>query len=988
MKRNVLYRAVCVYISMLLGLTACMDDEIRSANDIPEGETTINAVVNFNALTPALATRATAGDAIKNIETLWVLIYDQDGKFLKKYSKDDFLNYDDSKVVKHDMDSHSKIAESETQQVTFGLRIPYGIYRMYAVANVNLANACYQEAIQTVEGLKGIAFEWNESNVASNNQMFGYFTEENVLSDNSETIRIDRRGKTFEARIRRLASKVTIAFDGSELYEGVSVYIKSAQIKDIPASCFLGKPNDEKAVKSEADLIENGDVIQYAETGASNNDDESRCIAKGSPYYPRNAKNEASFHSETEPALFFYENMQGVGKDKKQDPAYMGEKKKGEDGYKDNKPYGTYIEVKAYYHSINPGKVGAGEIVYRFMLGKDVKSDFNAERNHHYKLTLKFKNYANDVDWHIDYKQEEVRIDVPAIYYISPLYNDSLMFPLQVYTGGYELVDLKADIDTNSWAPWGAPDDHDYYYYEMDPYKWNPKADRTLQNYAGFLSLRRSTETVVEGTDDAAHTNLKNYYDNNNQGWRAYMSNGQKVTTDINKAGSFSAKQVNENEWNFQVPMYTRAKQLIIASAYTGNNPFEQFQRRSVVTFTATLKAGNTTKQIKNSCVIMQERRIVNPTGVWRKWNNSTPFHVELKSLRSYAAMAEFYPFTSKGKWKAYVYKGDKSFMKDTVFGSTNSTIEFDIQFNQNIAKNENRYAIIRVDFHDYSCHHLIFVRKGDEPEALTQGGRRWLIYNMRTGSKLAESPCEEGSMFRFGKKNFPIDATENMADALGEARTTKFTIAEKAQGATWDEIGYINSTSNFGVDDITGKPAISVATYADFSTLFNAKDIEQGYGILYGNDATGTQDLQSRAYEYRYNGDKSYGMRGCFVYNKNDGRHIFFPIGASGYGRRQDNNEGKKAALRYASNTADYLWKLAERAPLLFDLHKRMGAIYWLRTDYSSSETDYEPCNGWDFNYFSFDFNHIKKQNFNNGKDAVFVRCVIKEENAGDYNK
>ncbi|MDE5612910.1 MAG: hypothetical protein K2I90_12960, partial [Odoribacter sp.] len=146
MKRNILYRAVCVYISMLLGLTACMDDEIRPWSDVPEGETVINAVVDFNTLTPALATRAVAGDAIKKINTLWVLAYDQNGELAHKFTGDELQNYKETMVR---TDTLPKSAESGTPRATFSLKIPYGIYRMDAVATVNLADALYQEAIQT-----------------------------------------------------------------------------------------------------------------------------------------------------------------------------------------------------------------------------------------------------------------------------------------------------------------------------------------------------------------------------------------------------------------------------------------------------------------------------------------------------------------------------------------------------------------------------------------------------------------------------------------------------------------------------------------------------------------------------------------------------------------------------------------------------------------------------------------------------------------------
>lgn len=148
-------------------------------------------------------------------------------------------------------------------------------------------------------------------------------------------------------------------------------------------------------------------------------------------------------HGETNEALFFYENMQGEGKDKRQDADgdkeldAPGLNNKPEDKfYKDQKPYGTYIEVKAYYVSNVDGRVGNGDIIYRFMLGKDVYKDYNAERNHHYKLTLKFNKYANDVDWHIEYEEPEPGIEVPNPYYISYLYNHSMMLPLKIRTGG------------------------------------------------------------------------------------------------------------------------------------------------------------------------------------------------------------------------------------------------------------------------------------------------------------------------------------------------------------------------------------------------------------------------------------------------------------------------------------------------------------------------------------------------------------------------
>lgn len=50
------------------------------------------------------------------------------------------------------------------------------------------------------------------------------------------------------------------------------------------------------------------------------------------------------------------------------------------------------------------------------MIGYLLYTDYNAERNHHYKLTLKFNKFANDVDWHIDYKDQAFDITQPEVY--------------------------------------------------------------------------------------------------------------------------------------------------------------------------------------------------------------------------------------------------------------------------------------------------------------------------------------------------------------------------------------------------------------------------------------------------------------------------------------------------------------------------------------------------------------------------------------------
>ena len=160
-------------------------------------------------------------------------------------------------------------------------------------------------------------------------------------------------------------------------------------------------------------------------------------------------------HTPDELSLFFYENMQGLGKDKRQYPELDGDGNptgavKDDDILKDDKPCGTYVEVKAFYRS-RDGVVSNGDITYRFMLGKNVIDDYNAERNYHYKLTLHFNGKANDYDWHIDYN-EEPGIKVPIPYYYVPyMYNQSMVYPVTII--GELEGDLEAEIIRSDWGP-------------------------------------------------------------------------------------------------------------------------------------------------------------------------------------------------------------------------------------------------------------------------------------------------------------------------------------------------------------------------------------------------------------------------------------------------------------------------------------------------------------------------------------------------------
>lgn len=1067
MKRNItIYTLLCI---LFLNITSCKDDLLYGGGEMGEGQSVIRATVKFKPFTPTLnGSTRTAGNVIKAINSLCILLYDEEGSLMKKYPLtegetvgegmyvivDENREGDEKTETVGVEDNKKSSAESITPHATFKLTVPYGHYYIYAVANMGDLSG-YTEKIKTVEGLKSISLKWNEKEVAKNNQMFGYFTSGD--NQDSELLTINQQNMNLHAWIRRAASKITIAYDGSELYENVYIYLKSVQIKDIPTECYLGKnstinKDSEDDIENYGDLISEGESITYAE-GTSYDEHWPVRITRGCPYYPYEEDKErggyrlsTEAHAEDqENTLFFYENMQGTGKDKRQDatgpnglpdgkldaPGLPNDPDKYPDyKLKDDMPYGTYIEIKAYYVSNVDDRVGNGDITYRFMLGKNVTTNYDAERNHHYKLTLKFKNYANDVDWHIEYEEKKPGIEVPNPYYISYLYNKTMNLPIKINTGGGELVSLSANILTNNWAPhaaYGNKDQLDYaYWYDYDvtsqpgfSYGTHPVGN-TNQPWNGFLSLRKTTAKILTAVQKESNggtvvfvDNTKNegnyvYYTSTKKGQRTYYQDKKQIDND-EENGEFSITPNTSKELiNVSIPLYTRAKQMIISTGYTGNNPYVAYQRRATVEIKAVLKMqeGKVT-EVKDTVEIFQVRRIVNPKGIYRKYNNNADFHVTLMRLPRENA-TEFQTFSSEGPWRATVLKGYEDFITISPNeGSTGTPIDFMVHFNGACGENQSRHAIIQVDYHNYTCQHLIFVQQGDASVELVEGGAKWHTRNLQTASAETSSPLDEGSLFKFGNLEEPIAASNqvNYRDPWINVHPEDFyvnsdpelTIVGKDSKIKWSNIKVIPGTSATQTKWTQLKlPGAHVAAFEDFYALFKEEEIEQAYGVLYGDESIETASQIQKVYGYRSmmeNGEShthGYGMRGCFIYNKKTCKSIFLPVGASGYGRRKRNfNENERVGvLRYSSSRFQQYPEpgLAFR-PLFYDLYMRPGANYWLDRARPGTVTSYGEveAHGWDINYYTFDFNHLSTSDMykeeDETSDACFIRCV---EDAG----
>lgn len=1075
---------------LMVAATSCKDDLLYTdGGPIPEGESIVTAQVDFKPLVEGLADKSrSAGDTIKSINDLCVLLYDVDGNLAEAHSltlvtgepgEGEYRVSDIERKKEDAADPNGNIAETETPRAKLSLKIPYGRYYIYAVANMGTefneevksdgtgsseAVNKYKEAIKTVEGLKSISLTWNADDVARNNQMFGHFTivgQENK----SELLTINKKKMELHSWIRRAASKVTIAYDGSGLEDGVFIYLKSVTIKDIPQKCYLGKNNPaapedlkdgDEGVK--LDLIPEGETIKYykgdGELSPSDfNETYEARITKGKPlfgskryeedaYHPENL---ADVHTEFTNALYFYENMQGMGKegttsDKRQvvkgdqdptKPTYPDGGAEENEAWKDAKPYGTYIEVDAFYVSINEKKVGRGPIKYRFMLGKDVITDYNAERNHHYKLTLKFKGYANDADWHIEYEEPEPGIEVPNPYYISYLYNRTMNLPVKINTGGGTLISLKAEILTNNWAPHGTLSlaEGGLDYARAYDYAENPNDESLNQPWNGFLSLRKTTARILIKENDPDKDQLpvdltipgtvkitsnKDYYETSEKGLRTYNV-AKQLHED--KDGNYEIKGDNDHLLA-SIPLYTRAKQMHIKSGYTGNNPYVAYQRHAKVKIIAVVQVNGKDHSLDETVDIYQVRRIVNPKGIYRSNNNNRPFDVTLLRLPKENA-EDFIPFSSEGPWKAYVVsaqteanRGEPSYVdpnpgfitlsvldnKNTrledgvIYGVTGSDIKFKINFNETIAKGaSNKNAVVRVEYHNYTCEHLIFVHQGSQPQELLSGKPAWHVSNLVSQNKEALNPLDEGSLFRYKNLTQPIAAKNQYNKQIminvkpdyfpdPVSQTGQYELEGTTEKVTWENITnqQAESTESWGLN----LEKTRIAKLDDYESLFESNIIAQGYGVLYGDESTEPETNIVDAYGYQEHNEYSHpgnppkknrGMRGCFVYNRNNGNHIFFPVGASGYGHRGTKENG---CLRYSCGQTGIFSNLA-LAPLFYDLYMRPGAVYW--TEDVTGTGAWGTTVGWDINYFTFDFNRIYQANVfdSDESDACFIRCV-----------
>ena len=1196
-------------------LASCRDD--LDYNTISEGEATVSATVKFQPLISSAVQDSesrTAGDAIQKIRNIQVVVYKPNGQYYAIYRygegyTDQFTPGTQDKMPS-DL-SEADQSEAQTMTASFDIKgLPFGRYKMYVVANYPELD---EEKIQTPLDLKNHKAEWSEDNVSLNDQMFGYFsTDDQSEYTDAPVIPVDKSSVSINAWIKRLASKLTIVYDGEELYEGINIYIKSVTVRDIPRECVLGfdesqlLPDQESkningnSPSSRQELIDdpqNGTLWYktiYQSVAAEEVDEVETlttdpaitdytqwmhitkdvkalgAVSVGADHryeYEGTGSNaKIKTHQETMQALFFYENCQGDYANPG-DPAYnktpfkedVGKNEEHEDVYKDRVPFGTFIEVEGYYVSSNPDNQSSGNIKYRFMLGQNTTFNYNALRNRHYKITMKFRGYGNQPEWHIVYEEEEPGLYPLPEYNVSYMYNTRHDMPIRL-TGNPYKVTLQ--IIENNWAPYdpnqtdsvapatvGTGSDnfrwykdlytqtdrnngtgsanadnssprptnsfdnmYGYYYGLQDPakytsfVKYSPAVkymanEKVTPIWVGFLALQvpkyydsynRNLPTGIQDTQgpdnysrESTITGMRNYYtgkgglDTGEGNGAAQQSNSTvplyQCTYDFenNLPGSNNSVQViarntldnsengsadgrnaatlknnGDDSYTLTVPLFTMPKSIGYISGFSGNNPYEAYQRRAKVLITAYYKM-NTEQGVENVKItkrvpVFQQRRIVNPKGVWRTGDNTESFHVRLMDITSPDATS-FRQFDSDGEWSAWVATANDEEIPNTnsfitlsggdsseggkIKGVTGSKIDFTINFNGTTTG--SRCAKVIVKYHGNICEHAIFVRQGyNTPLALVDDGVKWSSFSVfsfqgatltnatanlpsatqNMPAEMTVNPLALGTMYKRGNYGQGIRIINNqtwkvMERVTGPMQLTRLVNGERddSQTAEWSNIlGIANTGTSYTLtaaqqawqwstfhSNIVGSTQnynYDVPTFDDFNKLA-AQDF--GIGVMYADGASETALTTATAYGYFNYGNtndmvtSTSGMRGIIVYNRSDFNQIFFPIGYSGVGRRTTQTvptDADKGYLRY-------------------------GAVWYRLSTAASTNNQYRPItynlpanpgamywvkqaynnNGtiitaWDINYFDLSFNGYDASTYGPYGDAIPIKPVIRE--------
>lgn len=398
---------VCIIASSCFSFMSCSDEvENAQKNNNRTVQLTLSAPAN-GVISPM--TKGVAQSIDETIKNLCVLIYDASGNI--KENESFYRSSDDND------EGLSDIQNSEKGH-TYYLNLEDDKERtVVAVANVGDKRGEWTK-LSDIAGSYGL----DQSNLP---QCILY----------AEGVSFSSASNAITAELKRIYAKITVVVDASGVSDA-TITPSTVSLKNIPLTGSLAE-NKIKENPNDKDYLPNGGNIELTKSA--------------------NDKIWGS-HDGDGDAFFMYENMQLDGycfedDQKSKTPRSIGQASTNPQTVKNDKTC-SYIELETNYDS----KSEKGSVTYRFFLGKDVFTNFEVERNYHYKVTLKLTGEGG-----IDEASWRVEADIegkftPHATYVGYLVNSESKIYIDgggnfenkawslSYQSGTNIIDLKSNM--------------------------------------------------------------------------------------------------------------------------------------------------------------------------------------------------------------------------------------------------------------------------------------------------------------------------------------------------------------------------------------------------------------------------------------------------------------------------------------------------------------------------------------------------------------
>lgn len=406
MRKTKLYGVVAALLCLLTaGLSSCVQEEFVS----PAGKDlrTVEFSIQVAGLSNKVLSRAnSARTDLSRIEQVQVFLAKGDeivARYMYPGTTVDETAYGSTGFITGGPTLPVQPEDGITTGIKFrigsGDMSKYGVTHLYVVANYMDAESKLiqvPDEVTTVEALKNL----EQGGAAEDINKCTLFGELDIRNTQPESSTTEQR--FFKVSLKRTVAMITLAIDGSKLFDGIIITPKNVKLVNVPMRCKIGEDNKVVEVEEVNDSPFSIPGLDKAWGGTCN---ERMCTPLiGNKSVPVDFDPHGA--DDLVVPLYMFENKQGIksistpsqpGKDQtgKTEPPIAG--------------CGSYIEVEAeYYYTSqvdggNPPQINnvlflTGTITYRFYLGNNITNDFNVDRNKHYQLTLSLNGWGGLVE--------------------------------------------------------------------------------------------------------------------------------------------------------------------------------------------------------------------------------------------------------------------------------------------------------------------------------------------------------------------------------------------------------------------------------------------------------------------------------------------------------------------------------------------------------------------------------------------------------------